>query len=74
MDHTKNYDIPELLLFTDFAKAFDSLEWNFMFKCLEVFRFGLSLKRWVETFYSNITSCIYQQWNALEASFEINQV
>ena len=58
MDYTKTYDIPGLLLFIDFEKAFDSLEWNFMFKCLEVFGFGPSLIRWVETFYNNITSCI----------------
>ena len=66
MDYTKTYDIPGLLLFIDFEKAFDSLEWNFMFKCLEVFGFGPSLTRWIETFYSNI-HCnklyFYQQWN-----------
>ena len=54
MDYTKTYDIPGLPLFIDFEKAFDSLEWNFMFKCLEVFGFGSSLTRWIETFYSNI--------------------
>ena len=37
MDYTKTYEIPGLLLCIDFEKAFDSLEWNFMFKCLEVF-------------------------------------
>ena len=45
MHYTKTYDIPGLLLFIDFEKAFDSLEWNFMFKCLEVFGFGPSLTR-----------------------------
>ena len=50
MDYTKTYDMPGLLLFIDFEKASDSLEWNFMFKCLEVFEFGPSLTRWVETF------------------------
>ena len=50
MDYTKTYDIPGLLLFIDFEKAFDSLELNFMFKCLEVFGFGPSLARWIETF------------------------
>jgi len=45
MDYTKTYDIPGLLLFIDFEKAFDSLDWNFMFKCLEVFGFGPSLTR-----------------------------
>ena len=68
----KTYDIPGLLLFIDFEKAFDSLEWNFMFKCLEVFGFGPSLTRWIETFYSNITSCIINN-GTLSASFEINR-
>ena len=45
MHYTKTYDIPGLFLFIDFEKAFDSLEWNFMFKCLEVFGFGRSLTR-----------------------------
>ena len=43
-----------------------------MFKCLKVFRFGPSLIRWVETFYSNITSCIINN-GMLSASFEINR-
>ena len=30
---TKTFNIPGILLFIEFVKAFDSLEWNFMFKC-----------------------------------------
>ena len=47
-----------MLLFIDFEKAFDSLEWNYVLKCLELFGFGPSLIRWIETFYSNISSAI----------------
>ena len=72
MDYTKTYDIPGLLLFIDFEKAFDSLEWNFMFKCLEVFGFGPSLRRWVQTFFNNITSCIINN-GTLSTSFEIDR-
>ena len=57
MDHTKNTNIAGMLLFIDFEKAFDSLEWNFLFNSLEIFGFGHSLIRWVKTFYSNISSC-----------------
>ena len=57
IDHTKNTNIAGMLLFIDFEKAFDSLEWNFLFKSLEIFGFGPSLIRWVKTFYSNISSC-----------------
>ena len=42
----------------DFQEVFDSLEWNFMFKCLGIFGFGHGLIRWAETFYSNMSSCI----------------
>ena len=57
MHHTKNTNIAGILLFSDFEKAFDSLEWNFLFKSSEIFGFGPSLIRWVKTFYSNISSC-----------------
>lgn len=58
MDCTKSYDIPRMLPFIDFEKAFDNLDWSYMFKCLEVFRFGPSLIWWVETFYNKMSSCI----------------
>ena len=31
---------PGMLLFIDFEKAFDSLEWKLLFKVLEVMNFG----------------------------------
>jgi len=58
MDYTKEQNIPGILLFIDFEKAFDSLDWNRMLKCLNVFGFGNSLIRWIDTFYTNISSCV----------------
>ena len=58
MDYTKEQNIPGILLFIDFEKAFDSLNWNFLLKCLNVFGFGPSLIRWIGTFYTNISSCV----------------
>ena len=72
MEYTKTVNIPGILLFIDFEKAFDSLEWNFMFKCLETFGFGHSLIRWVETFYSNISSCIINN-GTFSANFELGR-
>ena len=40
MDFTVKENIPGLMVFIDFQKAFDSVEWEFIFKCLEVFNFG----------------------------------
>ena len=72
MEYTKTVNIPGILLFIDFKKAFDSLEWNFMLKCLETFGFGHSLIRWVETFYSNISSCIINN-GTFSANFELGR-
>ena len=58
MDYTKAKNIPGLLLFIDFEKAFDSLDWVFLEKSLEQFNFGPDLIRWVRVFYSDIQSCI----------------
>lgn len=56
MDYTKDQNIPGILLFINFEKAFDSLDWGFMLKFLNVFGFGPSLIRWIETFYTNIST------------------
>ena len=53
-----NENIPGLLLFIDFQKAFDSVEWNFLYESLKMFNFGEKVLRWVKTFYNNIQSCV----------------
>ena len=58
MDLTVEENIPGLIIFIDFQKAFDSLEWNFLLRCLESFNFGFSLIRWVFTFYKNIYKAV----------------
>ena len=58
MEYTKQQNIPGILLFIDFEKAFDSIDWTFMLKCLDAFGFGPTIIRWVETFYNGITSCV----------------
>ena len=47
-----------MLFFIDFEKAFDSLEWDFLNKCLELFNFGPDFIKWVNIFYKNIQSCV----------------
>ena len=58
MDLTEKENMPGLLIFIDFEKAFDSLEWNFLFKCLNAFNFGPNFTRWIKTLYKNIKSCV----------------
>ena len=51
-------NIPGLLLFIDFEKAFDSLEWPFIHDTLRSYGFSASLINWVKTLYSHTESCI----------------
>ena len=53
---TKN--IPGLLLFLDFEKAFDYLNWAFIQRTFKHLNFGSSMIKWVKTFYNNIESCV----------------
>ena len=39
-----------ILIFIDFKKAFDSLEWHYLFSCLEAFNFGPNFMNWVKMF------------------------
>ena len=41
MDFTAKENIPGLLLFIDFQKAFDSVEWEFLIESLKKFNFGI---------------------------------
>ena len=42
-----------ILLFLDFEKAFDSVEWNFLFKTLTKFNFGENFITWMQILYNN---------------------
>ena len=61
----KEKNIPGLLLFLDFEKAFDTLEWPFIMKTLQYFGFGPSILSWIKCFNSNIESCVLNNgWTA----------
>ena len=56
--YSKRKNLPGLLLNVDFEKAFDSVDWKFMFKVLKAFSFKKDICRWIETFYTNINSTV----------------
>ena len=58
MDFTLKEKIPGLMIFIDFHKAFDSIEWNYLVSCLKAFQFGPDFIRWVKTLYKNVQSCV----------------
>ena len=51
ISYTHLKDISGLLLFIDFEKVFDTIEWTFLRKTLEHFGFGPSLINWINFFY-----------------------
>ena len=58
IDYTESLKLPGILLFIDFEKAFDSIEWDFLYQSLEAFGFGPTLIGWIKTFYNNLSSCV----------------
>ena len=67
VNYYDNQSIPGALLFLDFEKAFDYLDWEFMHNTLSYFKFGPEFKRWIATLYSNISSCVLN--NGLPTTF-----
>ena len=59
IDFTDELDLEGTLLFLDFRKAFDTVEWNFMFETLKLFNFDHTFITCVKCLYTNISTCIY---------------
>ena len=59
LDYTKRYQIEGRLVSIDFKKAFDSVSRDFLFQTrLSAFHFGPWFKQWIQTCYTNISSCV----------------
>ena len=61
-------NIPGMAVFIDFKKAFDPVDWNFLAKVLELeaFNFGPQIRKWIKTFYTDISSCVINNGHASE--------
>ena len=58
MHYTECENIPAILIAIDFEKAFHCLDWSFLHLCLSKFGFPNTILKWVQTLYSNISSCV----------------
>ena len=47
-----------ILALIDFEKAFDTVEWSFLFDTLDKLDLGKNFVKWVKLLYTNISSCI----------------
>ena len=61
-----------ILLMLDFQKAFDTIEWRFLFKTLEFFNFGPSFITWIKTIYHRPEACLKNN-GFLSDYFDINR-
>ncbi len=61
--YTREHNLDGILLALDFAKAFDSLDREYILKAFELFNFGDDFLRWLKVFGSDTTSSIlYNGW------------
>ena len=58
MEYTDVKKISGILLFIDFEKAFDSVEWIFIMNSLELFNFGPSIRKWFSILYNNVETAV----------------
>ena len=69
INYTNTEQIPGLLLFIDFEKAINTIEWSFIEKTLKYFNFGTSLVTWIKLFYRDTSSCVQNNgWSTLLTS------
>ena len=58
MEYTDEKKISGIFLFIDFEKAFDSIEWNFIKRSLELFNLGPFLTSWFSILYNNSEAAV----------------
>jgi len=66
MTNTEEKNIPGIVLFIEFKKVFDTVEWDFVNSCLKVFNFRPDIQNWVKILYNNVSSCIVNNGFASE--------
>ena len=66
LEITNLEDMEAYITQIDFEKAFDSIEWDFLFKTLTVLNFGENFISWVKTLYTDISACAGNNGNYSE--------
>ena len=58
MSYTTESELDANLSQIDFEKAFDSIEWPFLYNTLKAYNFGDYFISWIKLLYSDIKSCV----------------
>ncbi len=69
IDYTSLKNTPGILLLIDFEKAFDTVRWSHIIKCLKYFNFGELFIHWIQVIYNNINSTVINNGHASERFF-----
>ena len=56
IDYAKENDLPAVIISIDQVKAFDNVDWDFMYRILEKLGYGPEFTKTIRTMYNNITS------------------
>ena len=72
VDYYDEKQMKGILLNIDFKKAFDSLEWDFIFSTLATFNFGPSFIQWIRTIYKSPVACVKNN-GYLSDTFQISR-
>ena len=56
MTYTSKNNIPGFMVLIDYEKAFDMVEWDFVFETLKNFNFGPAFIKWIKLLYRNISA------------------
>ena len=59
--YAESQNISGILLFIDFEKAFNTLEWHFIEKTLCYYNFDDSMITWLKLFDNDISSCMHSK-------------
>ncbi len=58
MHYTKSQKIEAYALAIDFEKAFDSIDWNYLWEALEAYNIPKSFINMMKLLYNDIESCV----------------
>ncbi len=63
---TEDTNEPGIVTCIDFEKAFDTIEWEFLLKTLDIFGFGDNFKRWISILYTDISAGVMNNGKCTE--------
>ena len=72
MFYCKKENADLILLALDYSKAFDSVDFEFIYKTFDTFNFGNKFKNWIKIIYNGGKSCISNNGN-LSETFDIER-